>query len=170
MPRSRQARAGAHASRPASQSTPGSHSLQPEARIRLDKWLWAARFFKTRALSMEAIERGRILVAGQSCKPGREVHLDDEITLREPGGLSRTVIVKGLSGVRGPAPVAQTLYEETPESRQAREAALALRRMGVEPALTQTEGRPTKRDRRDMAQWERWSVRWDPGQDNQSGS
>ena len=71
------------------------------------------------------------------------------------------VVVRGLSDVRGPAPVAQALYEETDASRQAREATLALRRMGVEPALAQTDGRPTKRDRRVLGQWERWSARLD---------
>ena len=130
-------------------------------RFRLDKWLWAARFFKTRSLAMEAIEKGRILVAGITAKASRELHLGDEVTIRETGGLQRVVIVRGLSDVRGPAPVAQTLYEETEASRHAREAALALRRMGVEPALAQTEGRPTKRDRRALGQWERWSARLD---------
>lgn len=132
-------------------------------RFRLDKWLWAARFFKTRSLAMEAIDKGRILVAGIPAKASRELHLGDEVTLREPGGLQCVVIVRGLSDVRGPAPVAQALYEETDASRQAREAALALRRMGVEPALAQTEGRPTKRDRRVLGQWERWSARLDDG-------
>lgn len=131
-------------------------------RCRLDKWLWAARFFKTRALAMEAIDRGRILVGGQAAKPSREVHVSDEIEIRDPGGLSRTVSVLGLSDVRGPAPVAQRLYAETEASRAAREAALNLRRMGVEPALAHTAGRPTKRDRRELADWDRWSATWDP--------
>ena len=130
-------------------------------RYRLDKWLWAARFFKTRSLAMEAIEKGRILVAGLPAKSSREVHLGDEVTVREHAGLQRVVLVRGLSDVRGPAPVAQALYEETEASRQAREAALALRRMGVEPALAQTDGRPTKRDRRVLGEWERWSARLD---------
>ncbi len=133
-------------------------------RCRLDKWLWAARFFKTRALAMDAIDKGRILVGGQVAKPSRDVRLGDEIEIRETGGLSRTVQVLGLSDVRGPAPVAQQLYEETAASRAAREAALQLRRLGVEPALAQTAGRPTKRDRRELAQWDRWSAQWDePG-------
>ncbi|MFY7983229.1 MAG: RNA-binding S4 domain-containing protein [Burkholderiaceae bacterium] len=131
------------------------------ARCRLDKWLWAARFFKTRALAMEAIDRNRILVGGHPAKPSREVHLADEIEIREPGGLSRVVTVRGLSDVRGPAPVAQQLYAETEASRAAREATLSLRRMGVEPALTHTAGRPTKRDRRDLADWDRWSASLD---------
>lgn len=140
----------------------GSTSDRP--RCRLDKWLWAARFFKTRALAMEAIDKGRVWVAGHAAKPSREVHLGDEIEIREPAGLSRTVRVLGLSDVRGPAPVAQQLYAETEVSRAAREAALSLRRMGVEPALAQTAGRPTKRDRRELADWDRWSAQWDgPG-------
>lgn len=138
-------------------------------RVRMDKWLWAARFFKTRALAMEALEKGRILVGGQTAKPSREVKVEDEIEIREPGGLSRTVRVRGLSAVRGPAPVARELYEETPESLQAREAALALRRMGVEPALTHTGGRPTKRDRRERAEWDRWSVALDNGTPSDRG-
>ncbi|MBU6193252.1 MAG: RNA-binding S4 domain-containing protein [Burkholderiales bacterium] len=130
-------------------------------RCRLDKWLWAARFFKTRALAMEAIDRNRVWVSGLPAKPSREVHPGDEIEIREPGGLTRTVQVLGLSTVRGPAPVAQQLYAETEASRSAREAALQLRRLGVEPALSQVAGRPTKRDRRDLSDWDRWSARWD---------
>jgi ribosome-associated heat shock protein Hsp15 len=139
----------------------GSNEAADRARIRLDKWLWAARFFKTRALAMEAIDRGRILVGSHAAKPSREVHLGDEIEIRQPGGLSRTVLVQGLSDARGPAVVAQQLYSETDSSRTAREAALILRRMGVEPALAQANGRPTKRDRRELAQWDRWSASLD---------
>ena len=130
----------------------------PLTALRLDKWLWAARFYKTRALALEAVDKGRVLVGGQAAKPSREVKLGDEIEIREALGLSRVVRVLGLSSLRGPAAVAQTLYAETTASVQAREAALALRRMGVEPALAQTAGRPTKRDRRELAQWDRWSV------------
>ncbi len=130
-------------------------------RCRLDKWLWAARFFKTRALAMEAIARSRVWVGGHPAKPSREVRPGDEIEIREPGGLSRTVQVLGLSSVRGPAPLAQQLYTETQASRSARQAALQLRRLGVEPALSHEAGRPTKRDRRDLSDWDRWSARWD---------
>ena len=132
-----------------------------EGRVRIDKWLWAARFFKTRSLALEAIQKGRISVSGAAVKASREVHLGDLIDIREPGGLGRTVEVLGLSEVRGPAPVAQTLYRETPESQRQREAALALRRMGVEPALGHEAGRPTKRDRRQLQDWDRWSAHWD---------
>jgi ribosome-associated heat shock protein Hsp15 len=85
------------------------------------------------------------------------------IEIREPGGLTRTVQVLGLSSIRGPAPLAQQLYTETEASIRAREAARQLRRMGVEPALSQEAGRPTKRDRRDLRNWDRWSASWDDG-------
>ena len=133
-------------------------------RVRLDKWLWAARFFKTRALAMEALDKGRVAVGGLPAKPSREVHLGDLIEVRQGAGLVRTVRVLGLSDVRGPAPVAQALYEETPDSVAQREAAAELRRMGVEPALAQAAGRPTKRDRRDIQRWDRWSASLDDGQ------
>lgn len=125
--------------------------------VRLDKWLWAARFYKTRSLAVEEIGKGRILVNGQPAKAAREVKLDDRIELRQ-GALARTVVVKGLSAVRGPAPVAQALYEETIESVQARQRAAEQRRLGVEPAQAIEHGRPTKRDRRQLADWERWSA------------
>ncbi|HET9645129.1 MAG TPA: RNA-binding S4 domain-containing protein [Burkholderiaceae bacterium] len=126
-------------------------------RVRLDKWLWAARFYKTRSLAADEIAKGRVEVNGQSAKASREVHLDDQVKLRQ-GHIERTVVVLGLSGIRGPAVVAQKLYEETAESVQARERAAALRHQGVEPAATLEQGRPTKRDRRRLADWQRWSV------------
>ena len=138
----------------------------PETRIRIDKWLWAARFFKTRSLAMEAIDKGRVSIGGQPVKPSREVHRGDEIQIRETAGVIRCVKVLGLSSVRGPAPVAQQLYAETADSLAAREQAAARRRMGVEPALAQLSGRPTKRDRRDLnrlADWNRWSASLDDG-------
>lgn len=124
---------------------------------RLDKWLWAARFYKTRGLAQEEIERGRVQVNGQPAKASREVRLDDRVTLRQ-GGLEREVRVRGLSQVRGPAPVAQGLYEETAGSIAARERAAEQRRLAPEPADALAEGRPTKRDRRQLAAWTRWSV------------
>ncbi len=129
-------------------------------RIRLDKWLWAARFYKTRSLAVQEIERGRVRVNDALAKASREVQVGDSLVLRQ-GGLEREVIVRGLSAVRGPAPVAQALYEETAASIQRREAAAEQRRMGTEPALTLAQarqGRPTKRDRRDLADWNRWSA------------
>ena len=127
-------------------------------RIRLDKWLWAARFFKTRALASEDIGHGRIAVNGAVAKASREVHLGELIELRQSGQTLREVWVRGLSAQRGPAPVAQLLYEETPASIARREAAAHARRQGVEPAQSLEQGRPTKRDRRQIADWQRWSA------------
>ena len=129
--------------------------------VRLDKWLWAARFFKTRALAVDAIGKHRIEVNGQAAKPSRDVRVGDQIALREPGLPIRTIRVEGLSSIRGPAPVAQLLYSETPESLQAREQAREARRQGVEPADALVHGRPTKRDRRQLGDWQRWSASLD---------
>lgn len=128
--------------------------------MRLDKWLWAARFYKTRGLAADVIEKGRVQVNGQAAKRSRELHVGDRIGLRqgERGEIAREVRVLALSDVRGPAPVAQTLYEETPESISAREAAAQARPYGVEPALSIEQGRPTKRNRRELAEWRRWSA------------
>lgn len=131
--------------------------------LRIDKWLWAARFCKTRALAVEEIGKGRVQVNGQAVKPAREVRVGDTVALRQ-GAVSRTVVVRGLSLQRGPAPVAQQLYEETEASRLAREAAAEQRRLAAEPALSIEQGRPTKRDRRqlDRAGWnDRWTASYD---------
>ena len=120
-------------------------------KIRIDKWLWAARFFKTRSLAVDEIGKGRVQVNAQDAKPSREVRPGDTVTLRQ-GPVQRTVTVRGISGARGPAPVAQLLYEETPDSIAAREQAAEQRRLAPEPALGITQGRPTKRDRRDISQ------------------
>ena len=125
--------------------------------VRLDKWLWAARFYKTRGLSSEEIGKGRISVNGIPAKPSREVKVGDSIVLQQ-NHVPRTVVVKDTSNVRGPAPVAQALYEETAESIALRAKIAADRRHAVEPALTIAEGRPTKRDRRQLADWNRWSA------------
>ncbi len=129
----------------------------PLDRMRLDKWLWAARFYKTRSLAADEIGKGRIGVNDQIAKASRELRVGDLLKLRQ-GPVTRIVRVLGLSAVRGPAPVAQALYEETPESLAAREAEAAQRRLGVEPAASQPQGRPTKRDRRQLADWNRWSA------------
>jgi ribosome-associated heat shock protein Hsp15 len=126
-------------------------------KVRIDKWLWAARFYKTRSLAADDIAKGRVSVNGQIAKSSREVHPDDLIELRQ-GPLRRELRVRGLSALRGPAPVAQALYEETADSVAARERAAAQRRMGVEPAQTLEQGRPTKRDRRQLVDWQRWSA------------
>ena len=129
--------------------------------MRLDKWLWAARFFKTRSLATDDIGKGWVQVNGQPAKPARDVKVADRIELRQ-AALVRTVIVQGLSEQRGPAPVAQALYAETAESIALRERAAVQRREAAEPALAIEHGRPTKRDRRELADWNRWSASVDP--------
>jgi ribosome-associated heat shock protein Hsp15 len=129
--------------------------------VRLDKWLWAARFFKTRGLSSDEIGKGRVKVNGQIAKPSREVRVGDHIELRQSQA-PRTVVVRDTSNVRGPAPVAQALYAETAESTALREKLAAEHRNRVEPADAIEQGRPTKRDRRQLADWNRWSASVDP--------
>ena len=133
-------------------------NAEPE-RTRIDKWLWAARFYKTRSLACDELGKGRVSVNGQAAKASRELHAGDVLELRQ-GQLSRTVVVKRLSTVRGPAALAQTLYEETADSLALR-ARLAEQRR-TEPAQTIEQGRPTKRDRRKLADWNRWSASVDP--------
>ena len=129
--------------------------------MRIDKWLWCARFFKTRSIAAEEIGKGRVMVNGQTAKASREVRPGDTVVLRQ-GTVQRTVAVRALSPQRGPAPVAQQLYEETADSIAAREHQQELRRLAPEPALALSEGRPTKRDRRQLER-ERssgWGDRW----------
>ena len=125
--------------------------------MRLDKWLWAARFYKTRSLATDEIGKGRISVNAQAVKPSRELRPGDRIELRQ-GAVLRTVVVVALSDSRGPAPAAQALYAETEESIAAREKAARERREAAEPSLSIEQGRPTKRDRRKLADWNRWSA------------
>ena len=127
--------------------------------MRLDKWLWCARFYKTRSLATEEIAKGRVTVNGQAAKPARDLRCGDTVALRQGPG-ARTVLVRALSGARGPAPVAQLLYEETPESIAARERAAEQRRLAPEPAAALQEGRPTKRDRRNIDRARDWGSRW----------
>lgn len=129
--------------------------------MRLDKWLWAARFYKTRSLASEEIGKGRVQVNNQEAKPAREVKPGDTVAMRQ-GPVTRTVLVRALSQQRGPAPVAQQLYEETADSLRLREAAAEQRRLGADPAGGYEHGRPTKRDRRslDKAQDKAWGDRW----------
>lgn len=128
--------------------------------MRLDKWLWCARFYKTRSLAVEEIGKGRVTVNGQAAKAARELRAGDTVALRQ-GPVARTVVVRALSNFRGPAPVAQQLYEETPESLAARAQAAEARRLAPEPAATLREGRPTKRDRRSMDHLRHdWGDRW----------
>ncbi|TDP79395.1 heat shock protein Hsp15 [Aquabacterium commune] len=133
-------------------------------RLRLDKWLWAARFYKTRSLAAEDIDKGRVQVNDQVAKASRELKAGDVLCVRQGSGQAvvvRTVVVQALSTVRGPAPQAQRLYTETPESTAARAEAAERRRMSSEPADAIAHGRPTKRDRRLLADWDRWSASLD---------
>jgi ribosome-associated heat shock protein Hsp15 len=128
--------------------------------MRIDKWLWAARFYKTRSLATDEINKGRVQVNGQDAKPARELKTGDTVAVRQ-GVVQRVVTVVGLSASRGPAPVAQALYAETPESVAARELAAQQRREAPEPALSLDQGRPTKRGRREINAVTRdWDNRW----------
>ena len=114
--------------------------------MRLDKWLWAARFFKTRSLASEAVDGGKVKLNGASTKPAKDVKVGDRLQLRA-GEQDWEVVVQGLNEQRRPAPEAQLLYQETPDSVQRRTQAAELRKLAPTPALEQ-KGRPTKRDRR----------------------
>ena len=118
-------------------------------RVRLDKWLWAARFFKTRSLAAEAIGAGKVQVNGARPKPAKPVQLGDEVSVRL-GPYQHVVIVRGLSERRGPATVAVTLYEETPDSLAARAKLADQLRMAPAAFVFEEKGRPTKKDRRDI--------------------
>ena len=128
-------------------------------KLRVDKWLWAARFYKTRTLATEEIARGRVLVNDAEVKPAREVKVGDLVTLRQ-GVVTRTVTVLGLSASRGPAPVAQLLYQETADSVGKRQQSAEQRRLAPEPARSIEHGRPTKRGRRELDDAQRWGDRW----------
>ncbi|AOJ67799.1 MULTISPECIES: RNA-binding S4 domain-containing protein [Burkholderia] len=121
-------------------------STEPGARLRIDKWLWAARFFKTRSLAADAVEKGRVRIGGAAVKPAKEVRVGDRVDVTIEGVVWE-VDVLGVCDVRGPASVAQTLYAETEAGREKRLAELERRRHFREPAA-QLHGRPTKRDRR----------------------
>ncbi len=116
-------------------------------KVRLDKWLWAARFYKTRALAKAAIEGGKVHCRGERCKPGKEPRVGDELLIRN-GFDERTVVIQALSVVRRGAPEAQTLYAETAESIERREQATAQRKAGA--LGMQTDGRPSKKQRRQI--------------------
>ena len=115
--------------------------------VRIDKWLWAARFFKTRTLAADAVKGGRVELGGARVKASKDVGAGDELKITI-GQTRRTVIVRAVSDKRGPAPVAQTLYEETPQSIAEREAAAEVRRLQSPPPGADLGMRPTKRDRR----------------------
>ncbi len=119
--------------------------------VRIDSWLWAARFFKTRTLAKKACELARILSNGQVAKPAREVRIGDTLRISNDGG-EFEVQVTGVSEVRGPASVAQALYRETEASREARQKAAAERKAAREFEILPA-GRPSKRDRRRIIQF-----------------
>jgi ribosome-associated heat shock protein Hsp15 len=131
-------------------------------KLRIDKWLWAARFYKTRALAVEEIDKGRVKVNGLEAKPAREVKPGDTVSLRQ-GPVNRTVVVRGISNQRGAAPIAQQLYEETEESLRLKAEAAEQRRLSGDPAGAQEHGRPTKRDRRTLDK--AWNNRWSASAD-----
>ena len=121
---------------------------ETEDRTRADKWLWAARFYKTRSLAAEAVSGGKVQVNGERIKPAKPVHVGDEIRIRQ-GPYEHLVVVRQLSGHRGPPARAAQLYEEKPESRAAREA-LALQLKAMHSAFVPEKGRPTKKNRREI--------------------
>ncbi|MGV3592340.1 MAG: RNA-binding S4 domain-containing protein [Gammaproteobacteria bacterium] len=125
----------------------------PLARMRIDKWLWAARFFKTRSLAKQAIDGGKVHCNGEHCKSSREVEVGSTLQIRQ-GWDERTVIVKALSEKRGGAPQAALLYDETPESRARREQ-LAAERRAQNAGFEASAGRPTKQDRRRISRFKR---------------
>jgi ribosome-associated heat shock protein Hsp15 len=131
--------------------------------LRIDKWLWAARFYKTRSLACDEVTKHRVQINGQDVKPAREVKVGDTLTVRQ-GNITKTIQVKGISAARGPAPVAQLLYEETPESMALRAKLAEQNRMAAEPAHSIEHGRPTKRDRRQIEHT--WNERWSASADN----
>ena len=125
---------------------------QGSDRVRVDKWLWAARFYKTRSLATEAVAGGKVEVNGERAKPAKTVKPGDEIRLRL-GPYEHILIVRQLAERRGPASVAQTLYEETEASREARQRLST--QLAAAPAMFiyEEKGRPTKKDRRDLSRF-----------------
>ena len=127
-------------------STQHANDRQTPTRVRIDKWLWAARFFKTRALASEALKGGKVSQDGQRVKPSKEIAIGDQLCIRQ-GHSDKTIIVLDLSDKRGPASTAQALYQETPESVEKRERDRLLRQ-AASGIRDHGEGRPTKRERR----------------------
>ena len=128
---------------------PSASDSLPSARVRIDKWLWAARFFKTRSLAADAVGAGKVEVNDERVKPAKLIQLGDTITVRL-GPYLHVVRVRGLSERRGPASAAATLYEETAESVAARAKLTEQLRMAPAAFVYEDKGRPTKRDRREI--------------------
>jgi ribosome-associated heat shock protein Hsp15 len=124
---------------------------------RIDKWLWAARFFKTRSLATDEVNKGHVQIGKHDIKPSKEIRAGDVLTIWQ-AKIPRTVVIKGISEQRGPATVAQLLYEETAESQVQRAKMAENNRLGAEPARAIAQGRPTKRDRRALQK--DWDTRW----------
>lgn len=122
-------------------------------KLRIDKWLWAARFFKTRSIAVDAVENGKVMVNGMRVKPAKAIGIGDMLEIRA-GKFRYEVEVLGLSNRRGGAPEAQKLYRETADSRTQREALIAQLRAQPQPAF---KGRPTKRDRRAIERYDKKS-------------
>jgi ribosome-associated heat shock protein Hsp15 len=133
-------------------------------KVRIDKWLWAARFYKTRSLATDEIDKGRVRINDLEVKPAKEVKIGDTIALRQ-GPATRTLVVRSISDKRGGAPQAQLMYDETEASLQLREQMAEQRRL--EPANGLEHGRPTKRDRRsiDKVNNKSWGSRWSASTD-----
>jgi len=128
-------------------SQPAQHDQQ--GRVRIDKWLWAARFFKTRSLAADAVTAGKVEVNGERVKPAKLLQPGDRVSVRL-GPYQHVVEVRALSERRGPATVAATLYEETPESLATRAKLAEQLRMAPAAFIYEEKGRPTKRDRREI--------------------
>jgi len=135
--------------------------------MRIDKWLWAARWHKTRALAQEALDRGQVQVNGTVAKPSREVRVGDRLRVVRHG-FAVEMDLLGLSNQRGPASQAQQLYAQTPDNRVQEAAWLEARQRQQDPGAERRLGRPTKRERRDLDHlrqgWgDRWQASWDEG-------
>lgn len=124
---------------------------QAAAAVRIDKWLWAARFFKTRAAAQQAVEGGKVKLNGERTKPAKDLKVGDRLVVHA-GTAAWTIAVARLSDQRGPAAVARMLYEEDEASRVLREEQAALRRFAASPDQERS-GRPTKRERRQLERW-----------------
>jgi len=127
--------------------------MADDERVRIDKWLWAARFFKTRSLATKEVDLGRVRADGERIKPAHIVRIGQRLELTI-GATRVELIVRALSQVRGPAPAARLLYDETSESMQMRERRADVRRFGAEPAVT-IKGRPTKKQGRELRRLQR---------------
>jgi ribosome-associated heat shock protein Hsp15 len=123
--------------------------MESDDRVRIDKWLWAARFFKTRSLATEAVDGGKVEVNGERAKPAKLVRIGDMVRLRL-APYEHILIIKGIEERRGPASVAQGLYDETAASKEAREKLATQLRMAPAAFVYEEKGRPTKKDRRDL--------------------